>query len=230
MNNFCKTILSVCLVLLLGSCGVISKTRYGNGLKLNIETNLFSKGEDQTEKTKQKHVPRKRISIKPVVASPVKPVLDDKLPGEVSEVYTPVNDSAVQVDPVEKARQPLKQGFGKVKEVVIQKVKQVAPLMPNDKDYRGDPMEPNSLAAGILFYGAVLISILGTSLMLPEAFFTILPLAVIAGFILAFIALHKHKISGYAYSGYGLALSIVIIGGLYLLAGIIFLAALIAFL
>lgn len=71
--------------------------------------------------------------------------------------------------------------------------------------------------AAILFYGGLLIPYIGE-------------LAMIAGFALAFIALHKIKTSKTEYRGYGLALSVIVIFITIMILTIILIAFLLALL
>ncbi|MFM6985004.1 MAG: hypothetical protein ACKOXF_12775, partial [Chitinophagaceae bacterium] len=72
MKNQSKLLLFISAILFLSSCGVITKARYGNGLKLNIESNLFArKGKSETPKTpakKKKTLPH--VSDAPVAKTP----------------------------------------------------------------------------------------------------------------------------------------------------------------
>jgi hypothetical protein len=223
-----KNTVKLCVVILLitmSSCGVITKARYGNGLKLNVEFNGF-KREKQKEKTTTIRVSRKDKALEKTVE---KETLTEVVDTAISMVPS-VSASIEKIADEEKNKvSKTKKFFNGAKKVIKAEVAKVVAQKPNKRNGEG-PMEPNTLVAAILFYGSIVLQV---ALSFSEFAFipglsTVLSLCVLAGFILAIVGLHKHKRSDYAYSGYGLALSIVIIAGLYLLIALLLLIALIA--
>jgi hypothetical protein len=216
-------ILFVCLLTLLSSCGVITKARYGNGLKINLETRLFSKkkNEDQTKKTalKTRSIPN---PINKKKDSFIFVAEEFNIDEPKTNTLHNISESPVIVKPqIEKTKDKtsLKSKIRDLKkEISVKKLLNpiVKKQIKND-GYR--PLEPHAKWAGILFYGSILLSNLIYS--------PIWGVLSIVGIILAFIAVKKIKLSNFEFSGYGIAFSIVIITYIMLILSILALLLLI---
>jgi hypothetical protein len=208
---------AVLMLLFLSSCGVITKARYGNGFKLNIESNLFAR-KDQTENktitTKKKRI---KSSLKThsdtAVYSPVTSIAS-------AEPIPPPAFNAPSINSELNLSATKKSSLKKVRELVRKQVAKITkPIEPKRT------LEPNTEIAAWLFYGAIVLNaaLVYSSLAIPGFIFTLLGIASLVGVILAFVGLRKIKLSGNTYRGYGIALSIII---LFLLSLIYFVAVL----
>lgn len=212
-----KLLLSFTVILLLSSCGVITKARYGNGFKLNIESNLFAR----KDKSENKTIIAKKKQIKPSLKT-----YSD------TDVYSPVTSiaSSEPIPPTAFDANALNSelNLGATKKSSLKKVselvrKQVAKITKPVEPKR--TLEPNTEIAAWLFYGAMVLNaaLAYSSLAIPGFIFTLLGIAYLLGIILAFVGLRKIKLSGNTYRGYGIALSIII---LFFLSLIYFVAVL----
>jgi hypothetical protein len=210
-------VLAICL---LSSCGVITKTRYGNGLKLNLGLNVF-----RNEKS-------------------IKADRESKRPGKVlngafrrEKVEIPASATVIFTEsPVPEAlSSPGLQSKARVPAVIRNKYREIRKQLkkgssPNTGNNNGMPLEPNTLAAGILFYGGLIGYIVMTYnlFIVPPLMPTLCSIAMLVGFILAIVGLRKIRNSD-EYSGYGLAISILVVAGLIVLAFLAIIAFFILF-
>lgn len=197
----------ICLFLCmscLSSCGVLSRARYGNGWKLNIESNLFARSAPKAAKKNPVRKYRDSGTETHMVFHPHKQPLvhASAEAGEGPEMVIPEKASLAKVKRHRK--------WDVMPAMDSRLVKY--PDASRNNDYYV-PVEPTVRMAAYLFYGGIIASFI------PYINF-IAYLAMTAGFILAIIGLRNLKLSDYAYRGYGLALSIVI---LYLLGLILML-------
>lgn len=194
------------IVLLLSSCGVITKARYGNGLKLNLE--LGSGNEKNL--SKKTGIPKKLKKLRLdsaihllEVENPVTNRFDD-----ASITYFDVRKDAHLKSPIfdnnENYSHILRtKHWNKTKSLNKQN---------QSEEKTTAPIEPNSKAAGYLFYGSILMSILMSILGIAVPILSvILFLAWLLGLILAITGLNKIKKSGDKYRGYGLDISIIVL-------------------
>ncbi|MDP2176402.1 MAG: hypothetical protein Q8K70_10885 [Bacteroidota bacterium] len=220
-------ILFLSLLFLLSSCGVITKARYGNGLKLNLETRLFSKNknEDQSKKTILKN------KIKPTQTNEKKDsviFVGEEFNIDEPETNTLQNfsESPILNRPLlenKPNKTSLKSKIRDLKDEISVK-KLLNPIVK--KQVKNDgyrPFEPNAIWAGVLFYGSYFL------LLIPPLSF-IASISSLIGIILAFVSLRKIKLSGGLYRGYGLAISIIILFIISLLYLLILLGLIFAFL
>jgi hypothetical protein len=205
MKYFVRIISLFVCAACLSSCGVLSRARYGNGWKLNIESNPFARSAPKAAKKNQVRKYRDSVTEKRVVDHPQTEPL-----GHVSSVSDQVPEMIVAAK--EKAKLSKGKRLGKLYPAAALK-KPVA--MGQDVSVSQDyyvPVEPTVRTAAYLFYGGMIASLIPYVSILGY-------LAMTVGFILAIIGLRNLKLSDYAYRGHGLALSIVI---LYLLGLILF--------
>lgn len=227
MKNQSKLLLFISVILLLSSCGVITKARYGNGLKLNIESNLFArKDKSETPKTpakKKKTLPH--ISDAPVATSPI--IITDSSSlttiihsGSTSENTNKNSTLIEQKKSIKKAPAKLK-GISKV----------LHPLKKYVDDKKNRKIEPNTELAAWLFYGSLVLNFafIYSGLVIPGIVSTLLSIATIVGVVLAFVGLRKIKLSGNEYRGYGIDISIIVLFFLAVLYLMLMIALLIAF-
>ena len=210
------------LLILLNSCGVITKTRYGNGFKLNIESNLFSKGDDKkTPKSK------KTVKTKDEVGKNDVKIGTNKI--ETNDAID-FNDAPSEREIVQKPISISSRNLLKKCKSEVELNEKIHVSSPEEKSQNAErkPIEPNTEIAGWLFYGSIAVSlaIAFAGIYIPFLS-TILGIMTLVGFILALVGLRKIRLSGDKYSGYGLAVSIIAI---YAIALIISLLSLILFL
>jgi len=223
MKNNCFVIY-ICFFLFC-SCGVVSKARYGNGLKINLEFNRFKKDDNRPVKYKQKTKVRKFI-----------PVEDTSVGNMPLKEITPLN---VLSRPQDKESSSADKNWSIIPSTLLvkNKIKHLAKevqsssvlqdhrkkdlvLEPDSKTYERY-MEPNVTIAALLFYGGIAASFIPYINLIAS-------IAILVGFIMALIGLRNIRLSDGAFKGYGLALSIVILfilGALLTLFLILLLAA-----
>lgn len=206
------------LILLFNACGVITKARYGNGLKLNIESNLFAR-KDQAS---TKHVvPKKKSKLKFS-----NNLLDSaKSMPELNDVATAfLSDSALGTTAFNYTAQAHKQR-GRSTQHVLKSAfkdgkKSIFSFTSSTSEKR--KTEPTLAAGAWLFFGSIVANayIVYSTLTFPTWAFLVLFLAFFTGMILACIGLHNIKKSQNTYKGKALAISIIV---LFLLSLISFL-------
>ncbi len=204
-----KLLLSFTVILLLSSCGVITKARYGNGLKLNIESSLFArKDKSEAPKTpakKKKIVPQ--VTDEPMAAEPN--ISTDSFvsitsiqSGSSTEILN-TNSAHTDKKKLQKKEPAKSKGISKV----------LNPIKKIVDDKKNKKIEPNTEIAAWLFYGSLVLNalLIYSGLAIPGIISALLSIASILGVVLAFVGLRKIKLSGNEYKGYGTALSIIIL-------------------
>lgn len=199
----------------LSSCGVITKSRYGNGLKLNLDF-----GKHSEEKITTKHPKEKRKS--PHSLQQTQTAIEETthintqavaaistFPNLENEVYN--SNSTINQIP----QKPLLENIQKKKAILKSYLKPNQPNLKNDER----PFERNAMWGGILFYGGLFLG-----LILPFLF----AIMALSGLLLSAYSLGVIKTSGYAYRGYGLARSVFIVYFALMIIGLILLAALVS--
>jgi hypothetical protein len=204
-----KNILPFLLIItIVSSCGVITKTRYGNGLKVNLENNLFSKKEKTIENKAEKAVKYHNNSNNLIATNSSHINLDSA---------TFLNNNEIGAANLEN---DIVKNKTKNTAIILNKIlEKTVPKAVNEEIAEIKPIEKHAKIAGWLFYGGLVGSFI--------PYLNILAfLACLIGFILAFVALAKIRESGDKYRGKGLAISIIVIYSILLL---IFLAILTLF-
>jgi hypothetical protein len=195
-----KLLLSFTVILLLSSCGVITKARYGNGFKLNIESNLFAR-KDKSEAPK---TPAKKKTIAPQVSDV--PIAD--APSNSTDSFASITSiqsgSSTEIPNTNSALIEKKKT---IKKVSTQPKNVSKALLPKKK------IEPNVALAAVLFYGAILSNLLiyGIPLVVSPFVSVLLGVLFFLGLLLALIGLKKIKKSETEFSGRKLAKSIIYI-------------------
>lgn len=206
------------LLLLFNACGVITKARYGNGLKLNIESNLFARKDQSPPKLvvpKKKNKPKS--SNKLLDSTRLLPELND-----VAIAFLP--DSTLGTTALNHTAQTHKQHSRSRHHVLKSAFKDGKKSIFYYTSSRSEKRktEPTLAAGAWLFFGSIVANafIVYSTLTFPTWVFLLLFLAFFTGMILACIGLHKIKKSQNAYKGKALAISIIV---LFLLSLISFL-------
>lgn len=204
-----KLLLSFTLILLLSSCGVITKARYGNGLKLNIESNLFArKDKSETPKT-----PAKKKKTLPYVSDvPVAKTTAIYADSFASE--TIILSGSIPANATNSSAMIGQKKFYKKTPVKLKGISKVlSPIKKYADDKKNRKIEPNTELAAWLFYGSLVLSfaLAYSGLAIPGIITTLLSIATIVGVVLAFVGLRKIKLSGNEYRGYGIDISIIIL-------------------
>jgi hypothetical protein len=191
------TLLFIVLVTL-SSCGVISKARYGNGLKINLdfgkdtEKNVVAKNSKAKKKSTVKiqntqNQVEETTVFSTEIASTISPFTNTE--NETSNANSTLNQFP---------KKPILEKIEKKKGIIKSYLKPNQVKLSNDDR----PLERNAKWAAILFYGGMILA-----LVIP-----ILPfLMSVLGLLLASFSLGVIKTSNYAYRGYGLALSVLIV-------------------
>ncbi len=195
-----KNLISVVLcVTLLSSCGVITKSRYGNGVKIDMGNGLFAKKEKTEELKAEKAVKLGKANKEEPIAN-ASPAI--------------INAENMQKDTIENSFFKTQLVHFANKNIKIKPKYKVAKthVVKKSNDYEV-PVEPHAEIAAWLFYGGLV------GLLIP--FVNILAgLAMIAGFVLAIIALVKISDSEYQLRGKGIAISIIIVFPLIIILSI----------
>ncbi len=201
-----KTIRFISIALLVctaNSCGIVSKARYGNGFKLNLwEVKAHETGNSKPEKPASK---TRFAGIRPV------PVTDSftgaAISGPLKCELTLLNSESQPGKSINNAQANITNSFHHYEKIRPQNNPSQSPVRP---------MEPVTKKAGILFYGGLALSYIAEILGVLTPFLaSVIGLAIIAGFVLAWIGLSNIRQSNNAYAGKGLAISIIV---LYILA------------
>lgn len=189
------------------SCGVVTRARYGNGLKLKIENNRFGR-RDMPRQKSYASKPKPRIRIQAIATENVdttiylssSEIVDQLSPDTPEEIVSVSRHSHTKAAPRE------------IKDTSRRKTSVKKP-----KERNPVPFEPHAKWAAILFYGGFILPFVGWA-------------AMIVGFVFAFIALHKINTSKTEYRGYGLALSVIVVFITMMIFAIILVSLLIALL
>lgn len=219
-----RIFLILAILIFFTSCGLITKSRYTAGYKLNIE--LLQKDNEKSIQVIAKKKILGKFEKKSLFLS--KTTLKKSYLSEFS-------DKEFNLKKVNEIYFLIKEHNSIQKKVGINKSliqKDEISIEKNDslKIRKHPPMEPNAKWAGIIFYGGYLLSYIIAFLGIP--FLSILSsIAIIAGFVLAMISYKQYHQKGNPYRGEGLALSIIILFILsFVLALILFLLVLAFFL
>jgi fumarate reductase subunit D len=206
------TLLFIVLVTL-SSCGVISKARYGNGLKINLDF-----GKDSEKNVVAKNSKAKKKSTVKIQNTQNQFEETTVFSTEIASSISPFNNienetsySNLTLNQIPK--KPILEKIEKKKAILKTYLKPNQVKLSNDDR----PLERNAKWAAILFYGGMILA-----LVIP-----ILPfLMSIAGLLLASFSLGVIKTSNYAYRGYGLARSILVVFLASILLSLLLVAAL----
>jgi hypothetical protein len=219
-----KTLSAIAVMaILFSSCGVVTKARYGNGLKLNLGER-WAKTETPENKGPQTKKAAKKWLLRPVEPEPIAeegPAALQSLksaanqaPGANTSVH---KQSAQKTDPDKTPETPETPSDRQVQ---------------NGADNAARPMEPNVKIASVLFYGPMIIFLLYSGI-IGAALSSILGLCLLIAFVLAWIGLSNIKQSFGGYAGKGMAISIIVLFILmvtYVLIGLLFWLLLLAIL
>jgi len=208
------TLLFIVLVTL-SSCGVITKARYGNGLKINLD---FGKNSEKKITSKQPKEKRKSTPILQQTQTPVEETtyLNTEAVAFISSFSNLENEvykSNLEINQIPK--KPLLDKIEKKKAILKSYLKPNQPKFKNDER----PYERNAMWGGILFYGGLFLG-----LFLPFLF----AIMALPGLLLSAYSLGVIKTTGYAYRGYGMARSVFIVFFGLMIIGLILIAALFA--
>lgn len=205
------TLLFIVLVTL-SSCGVITKARYGNGLKINLD---FGKNSEKNVVAKKSKEKRKATPILQQTQTPVEE--NTLLSSDVVNAITPFSNfenevykSNLEINQIPK--KPLLDKIEKKKATLKSYLKPNQPKLKNDDR----PYERNAMWGGILFYGGLFLG-----LFIP--FISVV--MVLPGLLLSAYSLGVIKTTGYAYRGYGMALSVLAVYFALMIIGLLLLAA-----
>jgi hypothetical protein len=210
------TLLFIVLVTL-SSCGVITKARYGNGLKINLD---FGKNSEKNVTSNPSKVKRKSIPKTQNIQNQVEETFLSSIENTSTiSTFTKFENETTQTKTNTMINQfpkkPILDKIEKKKEIIKTYIKPNQAKMTNDDR----PFERNAKWGGILFYGGLLLALLTPFLF---AFFGL------AGLLLCSYSLGVIKTSNYAYRGYGLAKSVLIIYLALLVIALLLIGALIA--
>ncbi|MEZ4804201.1 MAG: hypothetical protein R2852_01580 [Bacteroidia bacterium] len=208
-----KSYIFVCTFILLtnvfSSCGVITRARYGNGLKLNIGHRYANKNDDRVKTAKTKNLEIKTSDATVNRSENIK--------------YRDQNDSVSLADGSSKNPENKTKTNRKAKtRKLINKIAHIdiIPKQERPVAYNDIPIEPTIKVAAYLFYGGFLLSVIPYINLIAG-------IMVLVGFILANIGLRDLRLSGYAFRGRGLAISIIAV---YLTLLIVFIGIILLFL
>jgi hypothetical protein len=207
-------------IVLFCSCGVITKARYGNGLKINLETRLFSKhtNTDQSKKTTFKSK-RKPTQMNEKIDSVIFVAEEFHIEEPETNTLQNISESPVTVESqIEKTKDKtsIKSKLLDLKKEISLK-KLLNPIVKKQVENDGyRPYERNAKWGAILFFGGLIIPYCG--------------ILIIPGFVLSIIALGNIRRSNFAYRGYGLAVSVIVLFIITLILSLIFLALFLAIL
>jgi hypothetical protein len=200
------------ILITLSSCGVISKARYGNGLKINLDFGKKSEKNIALKNSKEKKKPTVKIQN---IQNQVEETTDFST--EIASSISPFNNienetsySNLTLNQIPK--KPLLDKIEKKKAILKSYLKPNQPKLKNDER----PYERNAMWGGILFYGGLFLG-----LFIP--FISIV--MVLPGLLLSSYSLGVIKTSGYAYRGYGMALSVLVVYFALMIIGLLLLAA-----
>lgn len=199
--------IAVLLLTLLGSCGTITRARYGNGLGFHIETSWGSRKETKTDP-----MPQKRTHIRFAAA---------REPNSPVPLIRQAQTDAVQNDagefassaPKKPSKQPVNDKFRKkIESKVGLASKALIKVRSEEKTHKDKPeMDTTSAFAGFFFYGSLLALYLLLAFSEVEVFLGILILGLILGLILAVVGLSNVVKANREISGYTLDMSIILV-------------------
>jgi len=199
----------------LSSCGVISKARYGNGLKINLD---FGKDTEKNVVAKNSKAKKKSTVKIQNTQNQVEEttVFSTEIASTISPFTNTENETSNSISTLNQfPKKPILEKIEKKKAILKTYLKPNQVKLSNDDR----PMERNAKWAAILFYGGMILA-----LVIP-----IIPfLMSIAGLLLASFSLGVIKTSNYAYRGYGLARSVLVVFFASILLTLLLVAALFA--
>ena len=211
------------MAILFSSCGVVTKARYGNGLKLNLGER-WAKTETPENKGPQTKKAAKKWLLRPVEPEPIadegNTALNSSKAAE-AEATSP-NTAALKQNPRKTDVRKTPEAIDKPSDRQVQ----------NGADNAARPMEPNVKIASVLFYGPMILFFLYNGV-IGAALSSILGLCLLIAFVLAWIGLSNIKQSFGGYAGKGMAISIIVLFILmvtYVLIGLLFWLLLLAIL
>lgn len=195
------------LCILINSCGIISSTRYGNGLKLNIFENWGR------EKDDEKVVKTTEINEKDEVEITS---VDEIENIAITEELVPEEVKLISENSLNTIQENLNQNQAQIALSPTQENTKIAndPRLNNPER----PMDFVSNIAGILFYGSLILIIIFALL---EISADVLAIPFFLGFILAIVGLNRIKKSNGYYAGRGLDISIIVIFSIMMLLSIL---------
>lgn len=235
--------LIICLFALvlctLTSCGIITKTRYGNGFKMELS---IKKGEGADSAYVNKYIINKK-SYRVKNQENRETAIDLKSHfSPAPNTLTPLNNysinSTLGSEHIDKPRP-----FSKDIETPHEKlVSDTTKPVSGRKDVPKPHIEPHAKASGFLFYGGFIgyiISLIAAYGLPSLVFLSFLPfifgIVMLVGFIFAIIGLAKirdaRKYDNVSLRGKGIAISVIVLYGLgiiYALASILFLYLILA--
>ena len=198
--------------ILLSSCGVITKARYGNGYKLNIEF-----GKDKEQKLAEKaNKPKRKAQLSPItdaqngVESTIAPVVDVEKVEEEQDAKTVPSDIHKHENQLLETIVLNKKESSKKESRFVIKQKQDSKYKPNKTTRDPRPLNRFVIYALLSF----VVSIVFTALPIFPAvalFFYIVTI------ILSIMAISQIKRNGFTEKGYFLAWLLLILHILYLL-------------
>jgi hypothetical protein len=202
MKIFTSITCAIIIVSFISSCGVITRTRYGNGLKLNVELDIFQKGDKVagTPKGKKKPVDvaqRHSLSKEP---SELRSPDFEKVPVALAHHPDALDNTIITGSSTRSVTG--KSGYiHKAIQVARQKINPGEPARVN---YDDRPMERNVRIGAWLFFGGLIMALIPVPYVSALAgFFTLV------GFIFAIIGLGNIRMSGGGFKGRGLGRFIV---------------------
>jgi hypothetical protein len=195
-----KNIITLLFLVLftLSSCGVISKTRYGNGLKINLDF-----GKDPEKNVVAKNSKAKKKSTVKIQNTQNQFEETTVFSSEIASVNSPFTNIENKTSNANSTlnqfpKKPILEKIDKKKAILKTYLKPNQIKLSNDDR----PLERNAKWAAILFYGGLILA-----LIIPIIPFFMSALCL----LLASFSLGVIKTSNYAYRGYGLARSILIV-------------------
>ncbi len=213
-----KNILSFLLIItFISSCGVITKTRYSNGLKIDVGNNLFAKKEKIIENKAVKAVKHQSNENTKITAKPANTILDT---AHLNHDEIILNEH--------KGERVLVKNKITCKGVTLNKtLEKTEPKALNEDKAEKKPIEKTAKIAGWIFYSGLVLNIIAALLGIPTYY--ILSITLLIGYILAFVALAKIRESKDKFRGRRLAISIIVIYSIFLLLALILAALIILF-
>lgn len=201
MKTF-KTLSAIAAVaILFSSCGVVTKARYGNGLKLNLGER-WAKTETKADKPENRKQARKKLLFRPAEPEPIADESNTALNSSkaAETLVSDANTAALKQNPIKTDVRKTPEALDKPSDRQVQ----------SGADNAARPMEPNVKIASVLFYGPMIIFLLYSGI-IGAALSSILGLCMLIAFVLAWIGLSNIKQSFGGYAGKGMAISIIVL-------------------
>jgi hypothetical protein len=209
MKKTLKIHTGIIALLLLQSCGIITKTRYGNGLKLNLGNRLENEKQQRNYSfSKSKLKPQLKLTNYKHNSIPLEYI------NPISSIqhFTKIKSKSF------KTNSALKQPISVLKDIKMHKnFKSIEPPKIKKK------VEPHTKIGGILFYASIL-GLIVLSYLPVFMLVNLLVLALLAGIVLTLIGKKVLKKNPNQFRGKGLMWSVLITCSLFLLLTFINLA------